>query len=500
MSAEIGFGMYAAWSVTAIVLALFFAIAYAYRRREGEFLLFSLVCFGVGMHTLGLAGEHIAGNNAIWHGVAILANTSVLAAAAFNLHFVVRYTRVRIPKALLWGIYGITAPLVATVATGMWWEPGSFNLAQGSVFGVETFSPVWTPTPWATIGYAFVYLEMLAALVLLFRAYRQGHRAAGWACVGIVVIMLASANDMAIVLGYFSTVYLGGMAFIGYAFTIALTLPMRYRAAITGLNRAHEELVTSNTELSFVKDELEKKAALAAVGELSASIAHEVRNPLAIIINACANLKRAGVTARDQGTLVGIVEEESHRLDQLVTDLLRFAKPMDIEREPAPLKRMIEECLADAGGRHGVEISFDQTRLFYANVDRGLMPSVFKNLIENACQAMEHVEKGEARRVEVHAVSETIDGKDFVCISVRDTGHGMDENTQRRARDPFFTTRAAGSGLGLAIVERIIEAHHGTLEIKSAPDVGTVVKVRLPTARPHERDLALAGVAVTSLV
>lgn len=62
--------------------------------------------------------------------------------------------------------------------------------------------------------------------------------------------------------------------------------------------------------------------------------------------------------------------------------------------------------------------------------------------------------------------------------------------------DPFFTTRPAGSGLGLAIVERIVAAHHGTLEIKSAPGVGTVVKVRLPAARPAERDLALVGAAL----
>ncbi len=310
--------------------------------------------------------------------------------------------------------------------------------------------------------------------------------------------MLASGNDMAVVLGLWTTVYLGGMAFIGYAFTIALTLPMRYQAAATGLNRANEELMSSNTELMSVKGELEKKAALAAVGELSASIAHEVRNPLAIIINACANLKRASVSVRDRGTLVGIVEEESLRLDQLVTDLLRFAKPMDIEQEPAPLKRMIEESLIDAGNRHGVDVSYHQTRLFYANVDRGLMPSVFKNLIENACQAMDSVEEGEARRVTVHVVSEMVDKQEFVSISVRDTGHGMDEDTQRRALDPFFTTRAAGSGLGLAIVERIVAAHHGTLEIKSALGVGTVVKVRLPAARPAERELSLVGVALAS--
>jgi signal transduction histidine kinase len=496
MTAEIGFGMYAAWSVTAFVLALFFAIAFAYRRRDVEFLLFALVCLGVGGHTLGIAGEHIASTNAVWYAVAVLANTSVLAAAAFNLHFVFRYARVRAPRFILWAIYGITVPLMISVAAGLWWQPESFHLVHGSLFGMESLSPVWDPTPWATVGYAFVYVEMLAALAFLYRAFRRGDRAAGWACIGILVIMLASANDMAIVLGLWSTVYLGGMAFIGYAFTIALTLPLRYRAAVSGLNRANEELFSSNTELTFVKDELEKKAALAAVGELSASIAHEVRTPLAIIINACANLKRAGVSARDQGTLVNIVEEESQRLDQLVTDLLRFAKPMNIEQEPTPLKRMIEESLEDAGARHGVEVSFDQTRIFYANVDCGLMPSVFKNLIENACQAMERVEEGEAKRVEVHAVSELTDGQEFVSISVRDTGHGMDEDTQRRARDPFFTTRPAGSGLGLAIVERIVEAHGGTLEIKSAPDVGTVVKIRLPAAIAPNRDLALVVLAM----
>ena len=71
MTAEMGFGMYAAWSVTAVALALFFVIVYAYRKHESEFLLFALVCLGVGMHTLGLAGEHIAESDAVWHRVAV---------------------------------------------------------------------------------------------------------------------------------------------------------------------------------------------------------------------------------------------------------------------------------------------------------------------------------------------------------------------------------------------------------------------------------------------
>ena len=84
---------------------------------------------------------------------------------------------------------------------------------------------------------------------------------------------------------------------------------------------------------------------------------------------------------------------------------------------------------------------------------------------------------------------------DMVCVSVEDSGPGMDEETRRRARDPFFTKRPSGSGLGLAIVERIVTAHHGTLEIETELGVGTTVTVRLPLADAAVQSLSSSGSA-----
>src|SRR5690606_24538929 len=122
------------------------------------------------------------------------------------------------------------------------------------------------------------------------------------------------------------------------------TLPVRYKSkdqqlevANSDLAQAAEELRNSYVELQVVQDRLTGKEQLAQVGELAAAIAHEVRNPLAIIVNACASLRRSQLAEDDRTMLLGIVEEEAARLNRLVTDLLRFARPVKVNRSPVAM-------------------------------------------------------------------------------------------------------------------------------------------------------------------
>src|SRR6185295_10845749 len=110
------------------------------------------------------------------------------------------------------------------------------------------------------------------------------------------------------------------------------------------LSRAYEELRTA-------QDELVRKEQLAAVGELSAVVAHEMRNPLAIITNAVATLRRPGILAEDRDTLLLILEEETSRLNRLVGDLLRYARPVNLERQHVSLRDLAERGLALAEGK-----------------------------------------------------------------------------------------------------------------------------------------------------
>ena len=177
--------------------------------------------------------------------------------------------------------------------------------------------------------------------------------------------------------------------------------------------------------------------------------------------------------------LLGIVEEETTRLNKLVTELLRFARPSSVKRTAADLEDILKAIEDGLGGRYSIEREIDadpDVRTLW--VDPGLVMLALENLVQNACQAMQ---PGGA--VRVLAAADDGDGVRSIVLRVCDTGEGMDASVLRRATDPFFTTRPSGTGLGLPIVEQIVEAHDGKLGLESEPGRGTVVTIRLPTKR-----------------
>jgi signal transduction histidine kinase len=236
-------------------------------------------------------------------------------------------------------------------------------------------------------------------------------------------------------------------------------------------------------ELAAAKEELVRKEQLAVVGELAAVIAHEVRNPLAIIANAVAGLRKEVISRDDHETLLCILDEETSRLNRLVTDLLRYARPVNVQKTSFSLSDLLERALGHvkaAGSGISTTLRFEcgEEQLW---ADANLLRQVFDNLVDNAVQAMGG---GGTLTVRVRATVE--DGVDGVAVDIIDTGEGMDTQVSSRARDPFFTTRPSGTGLGLAIVDRIVEAHGGHFSIDSHAGEGTTVTVFLPVGSPSE--------------
>jgi signal transduction histidine kinase len=243
------------------------------------------------------------------------------------------------------------------------------------------------------------------------------------------------------------------------------------------------ELRLSHDDLRAAKEELNKKEQLAVVGELAAVIAHEVRNPLAIISNAVAGLRKPAITRGDHEVLLSILDEETNRLNRLVTDLLRYARPVNLQRTQVALEDVIERALALANTdaksiRMELEMEATESRLWG---DGNLLRQVFDNLIDNAVQAMSGV--GSLTIKVRTATRQAVDG---LAVDIIDTGEGMDTQVRSRALDPFFTTRPSGTGLGLAIVDRIVDAHGGHLSIRSRSGEGTTVTVFLPLASPND--------------
>ena len=268
-----------------------------------------------------------------------------------------------------------------------------------------------------------------------------------------------------------------------YGFCVGLSLLARYRRLVLGyattessLHARTEELRKSYADLEQIQRELSSKKQLAAVGELAAAIAHEVRNPLAIIVNAVAGLRRPSLQEQDRHMLLGIVDEETARLNRLVTDLLRFARPVSIRRSSVALAELVRRAESNRGSEHQFEIHIpDDPDLRTVQADANLLRLVFDNLVANACQSMP-----EGGTVKIVVGEGRLNDQRCVMIEIIDHGHGMDESVLSRAVDPFFTTRPSGTGLGLPIVQRIVAAHGGVLEMESEPQQGTIVRLLLP--------------------
>ncbi len=174
-------------------------------------------------------------------------------------------------------------------------------------------------------------------------------------------------------------------------------------------------------------------------------------------------MRRSGIAPEDRDTLLGILDEETTRLNHLVGDLLRYARPIDLDRQQVSLRELVGRGMALAEGKLDLVAELvepEPTEKVWA--DPNLIRQVIDNLISNAIQAMSG-----GGTLTVTLINLEADGVRGVELQIQDTGEGMDTQVRSRALDPFFTTRPSGTGLGLAIVARIVDAHGGVLRIKS---------------------------------
>ncbi len=243
-------------------------------------------------------------------------------------------------------------------------------------------------------------------------------------------------------------------------------------------NDMASRLAQREQELRDAQIALVHRERLAAVGELAAVVAHEVRNPLGVIFNAVAALRRTGAPDAASESLYDILQEEADRLNRIVGDLLDFARPLQPALEPGDVTQFVREALANAlSGNPEVELLEEFEReLPLLSLDARMIRQAFVNIAVNAVQAMPN-----GGSLEVLATREDRDGRAGVQIGFRDHGVGISSEHRARISEPFFTTKAKGTGLGLAVVKRIVQEHQGELRIDSVEKQGTTVSIWLPT-------------------
>ncbi|MEO8796358.1 MAG: ATP-binding protein [Polyangiaceae bacterium] len=250
---------------------------------------------------------------------------------------------------------------------------------------------------------------------------------------------------------------------------------------IVGVNIDVTAIKRIEAKLALAQETLVKAERLAALGELAAVVAHEVRNPLASIFNSLSSLKRQLTLDGDAAILFGILQEEAERLNRTVADLLSYVRPLEPERRPEDLVELARDALRQ--GMHTLPPGrppIDAEVVAPASIpsflgDPVLLRIAFVNLIVNAVQAMP---EGGKLVVELSCTHDK--ERDAIVIDVHDTGKGIPQDAIGRVFEPFFTTRASGTGLGLALVRRIVEAHDGTVRAASDPRSGARFTIILP--------------------
>ncbi len=247
------------------------------------------------------------------------------------------------------------------------------------------------------------------------------------------------------------------------------------------------------TQVKEMRDKMRLSDRLAALGELSAAIAHEIRTPLASICGSIEMLKDTSLRPEDK-RLMGLVVKESERLRRIIDDFLEFARSRSSQFATVPMDTVLQEVVHLARNHpsfsRGVEIRLDCRPGLMAYVDEERIKQVFFNLALNAVEALP---EGGFLEISLEKCS-CPEGEELVKVMFRDNGRGIDRNDLRKIFDPFFTTKREGTGLGLAIASNIINEHGGRIDVDSEKGAGTVAKVYLPLDRSGAEDPELTPI------
>jgi len=225
---------------------------------------------------------------------------------------------------------------------------------------------------------------------------------------------------------------------------------------------------TDITQIKALEAQMELRSRLSSLGEISAGIAHELRNPMGVIAGYTKLLsKKADESLKPT---VDAIAKEINVMNRIISDFLSFAKPAEPNISDVDLKGMIKNCVSVvAGGRGDIRTNLDINGLPAIKGDEVLLRQAFTNLIQNAIESMP---KGGELSIRSSL-------GDFIEVSISDTGPGIAENIVNKIFLPFFTTKDKGTGLGLSIVQKIIVSHGGNIFVESG-NKGTTLRIRFP--------------------
>lgn len=247
---------------------------------------------------------------------------------------------------------------------------------------------------------------------------------------------------------------------------------------------AERDLVASLEQLRDAQHELAESERLAAIGEITATVSHELRNPLGTLVSSVEVLRRS--LDRPPPAACGEldrIERNVWRCARIIEDLLEFSRRRELSRAPLAIDEWAAANLAEQRGIDHIRLRLDLHARTTIRADAERLRQAFTNVLQNAVQAIES--RQEPGRGEL-TVSTRLDGSDVV-LAMTDNGCGMPEHVRRRVFEPLFSTKAFGVGFGMALVKRVVEEHGGSVTVHSEADRGTTVELRLPAGPAEAR-------------
>jgi two-component system, NtrC family, sensor histidine kinase HydH len=248
-----------------------------------------------------------------------------------------------------------------------------------------------------------------------------------------------------------------------------------------------ERLAETNRRLEQAQAEARRSERLAALGQLSAGLAHEIRNPLGVIKGSAEMLtQKLQVSDELARELAGYISTEVNRLSALVTEFLDFARPLHAQPHPSDLISLLDRVLQTVASRFAnkpdakpvrIERNYEDD-LPAVPLDESLCEQAFLNLVQNAYEAMQEQPNGGTLQIDVRR---TIKGdRNGVELRLADSGPGVPDELREEIFNPFVTTKKTGVGLGLSIVSKIIDGHEGSIHVENSPTGGAVFTLFFP--------------------
>jgi signal transduction histidine kinase len=357
---------------------------------------------------------------------------------------------------------GVGGALLALIPNALYGEPWEHHIPWLGVTYQDARA-----TTLGELCFAYFAFALCLPFFRSVRALSAGDRTELADTVGMGLLLLAGVNDGLVSSGLSPLPYLLDLGYLLLICSVAASLAARFRATTIRLVEAQAELL--------------KHERLAALGEMSAVVAHEVRNPVAVIFNALATIRKQSPSEAQRAELLEIVEEEAGRLNRMVSNLLEFARPRYVAMSLVDLPKSVSSAVQGASAARAgdqpaspgsivVRLAEDLPPL---QCDPELLRQALMNLISNALQS-----PGRRGPVVVEAALDT--PRNRIELSVIDDGEGVQREDEQRIFHPFFTTRPTGVGLGLPVVMRIAEAHGGELVYRGTAGGGATFTLCLP--------------------